>query len=178
MGVLQLWPEGRNARGGTRPGKPLRGPGVALQGPRREVSVGNSEASKRPRFPGCPLRGFQPSGSYPRATDKFFPPYTGWRTDPGNSCSQRRAIPNGLTSSPTPRMASGAPAMSWSLLRPYHGQNMGPTWNARHQQPKPRCTTQWGCTHDHSQLVQLVCGAHHYWLAPTFTEATPPVIHA
>ena len=26
---------------------------------------------KRPRFPGCPLKGFQPSGSYPQATDKF-----------------------------------------------------------------------------------------------------------
>ena len=31
--------------------------------------MGHSEASKRPRFPGCPLRGFQPSGSYPQATD-------------------------------------------------------------------------------------------------------------
>ena len=35
----------------------------------RENKVGHSEAPKRPRFPGCPLRGFQPSGSYPRATD-------------------------------------------------------------------------------------------------------------
>ena len=35
----------------------------------RENKVGHSEASKRPRFPGCPLRGFQPSGSYPQATD-------------------------------------------------------------------------------------------------------------
>ena len=38
--------------------------------------VGHSEAPKRPRFPGCPLRrfqpGFQPSGSYPQATDKSF----------------------------------------------------------------------------------------------------------
>ena len=31
--------------------------------------MGHSEASKRPRLPGCPLRGFQPSGSYPRAID-------------------------------------------------------------------------------------------------------------
>ena len=37
----------------------------------RENKVGHSEASKRPRFPGCPLRGFQPSGSYPQATDNF-----------------------------------------------------------------------------------------------------------
>ena len=36
----------------------------------RENKVGHSEASKRPRFPGCPLRGFEPSGSYPQATDK------------------------------------------------------------------------------------------------------------
>ena len=36
----------------------------------REKKVGHSEASKRLSFPGCPLRGFQPSGSYPRATDK------------------------------------------------------------------------------------------------------------
>ena len=33
--------------------------------------MGHSEASKRPRFPGCPLRGFQPSGSYPQATDNL-----------------------------------------------------------------------------------------------------------
>ena len=33
--------------------------------------MGHSEASKRSRFPGCPLRGFQPSGSYPRATDNL-----------------------------------------------------------------------------------------------------------
>ena len=33
--------------------------------------VGHSEAPKRPHFPGCPLRGFQPSVSYPQATDKF-----------------------------------------------------------------------------------------------------------
>ena len=37
----------------------------------RENKVGHSEASKRPRFPGCPLRGFQPSGSYPQATDNY-----------------------------------------------------------------------------------------------------------
>ena len=37
----------------------------------RENKVGHSEASKRSRFPGCPLRGFQPSGSHPRATDKY-----------------------------------------------------------------------------------------------------------
>ena len=30
--------------------------------------MGHSEAPKRSRFPGYPLRGFQPSGSYPRAT--------------------------------------------------------------------------------------------------------------
>ena len=32
--------------------------------------MGLSEALKRPHFPRCPLRGFQPSGSYPPATDK------------------------------------------------------------------------------------------------------------
>ena len=32
------------------------------------------EAPKRSRFPGCFLRGFQPSGSYPQATDEFFLP--------------------------------------------------------------------------------------------------------
>ena len=31
--------------------------------------VGHSEAPKRPRFPGCLLRGFQPSGSHPQDTD-------------------------------------------------------------------------------------------------------------
>ena len=36
----------------------------------RGKKVGHSEAPKRLRFPGCPLRGFQPSGSYPQATDK------------------------------------------------------------------------------------------------------------
>ena len=36
----------------------------------RENKVGHSEAPKRSHFPGCPLRGFQPSGSYPWATDK------------------------------------------------------------------------------------------------------------
>ena len=95
----QLWPEGRNARGGTRlrdpeilgplvglgirplvsairglgnpllgapwsPGKALRGPGAALKGASErgvrfqrsgKTSWGHSEASKRPRFPGCPL---------------------------------------------------------------------------------------------------------------------------
>ena len=66
--------------------RPLRAP-ERLSGPRgrlfrglgegcpfsteRENKVGHSEASKRPRFPGCPLRGFQPSGSYPQATDKL-----------------------------------------------------------------------------------------------------------
>ena len=64
--------------------RPLRAP-ERLSGPRgrlfrglgegcpfsteRENKVGHSEASKRPRFPGCPLRGFQPSGSYPQATE-------------------------------------------------------------------------------------------------------------
>ena len=42
---------------------------------RREKKVGHSEAPKRSRFLGCPLKGaptlgLQPSGSYPRATDK------------------------------------------------------------------------------------------------------------
>ena len=36
----------------------------------QENKVGHSEASKRFRFPGCPLRGFQPSLSYLRATDE------------------------------------------------------------------------------------------------------------
>ena len=36
----------------------------------RGKKVGHSEAPKRPRFPGWPWKGFQPSGSYPRATDK------------------------------------------------------------------------------------------------------------
>ena len=35
----------------------------------QENKVGHSEAPKRSHFPGCPLRGFQPLGSYPRATD-------------------------------------------------------------------------------------------------------------
>ena len=35
----------------------------------RGKKVGHSEAPKRPRFPGWPRKGFQPSGSYPRATD-------------------------------------------------------------------------------------------------------------
>ena len=35
-----------------------------------ENKEGHSEAPKRSHFPGCPLRGFQPSGSYPRATTK------------------------------------------------------------------------------------------------------------
>ena len=35
----------------------------------RENKVGRSEAPKRSHFPGWPLRGFQPSGSYPWATD-------------------------------------------------------------------------------------------------------------
>ena len=34
-----------------------------------EKKVGYKEAPKRSRFSGCPLRGFQPSGSYPRATE-------------------------------------------------------------------------------------------------------------
>ena len=64
--------------------RPLRAP-ERLSGPRgrlfrglgevcpfskeRGKKVGHSEASKRPRFPGWPRKGFQPSGSYPRATD-------------------------------------------------------------------------------------------------------------
>ena len=59
------------------PRKALRGPGEALQGPRRGVFVFNGPGKqggpltgpKRSCFPGCPLRGFQPSGSYPWATD-------------------------------------------------------------------------------------------------------------
>ena len=88
----QIRPEGRNRRGETR----LRGPEVVsetpsqrplraperLSGPRgrlfrglgeacpfsteRGKKVGHSEAPERPRFPGCPLRGLQPSGSYLR----------------------------------------------------------------------------------------------------------------
>ena len=52
------------------------GPGEALQGPlcsfstEWENKVGHSEAPKRSHFHGCPLRGFQPSGSYPWATDQ------------------------------------------------------------------------------------------------------------
>ena len=89
--ACQLRPEGRNRRGETR----LRGPEVLgppfraperLSGPRgrlfrglgevcscsteQEKKVGHSEAPKRSNFPGCPLKGFQPSGSYPQATDK------------------------------------------------------------------------------------------------------------
>ena len=37
----------------------------------RGKKVGHSETPKRPRFPGCPLTGFQPSGSYPQATDNM-----------------------------------------------------------------------------------------------------------
>ena len=64
--------------------RPLRAP-ERLSGPRgrlfrglgevcsfsteRENKVGHSEAPKRSHFPGCPLRGFQPSGSYPQATE-------------------------------------------------------------------------------------------------------------
>ena len=71
---------------GTPSQRPLRAP-ERLSGPRgrlfrglgevcplskeREKKVGHSEAPKRHRFPGCPLRGFQPSGSYPQATDKL-----------------------------------------------------------------------------------------------------------
>ena len=36
----------------------------------KERKVGNSEALKRPLFPECPLKEFQPSASYPRATDR------------------------------------------------------------------------------------------------------------
>ena len=65
--------------------RPLRAP-ERLSGPRgrlfrglgeacpfskeRGKKVGHSEAPKRPRFPGCAPSGFQPSGSYPQATDK------------------------------------------------------------------------------------------------------------
>ena len=66
--------------------KALRGPWEALQGPwrgsqglwgcpfstEREKKVGNSKASKRSRFSGCPLRGFQTSGSYPQVRDKRY----------------------------------------------------------------------------------------------------------
>ena len=67
--------------------RPLRAP-ERLSGPRGRLfrglgevcpfskeqgkKVGHSEASERPRFPGCLLRGFQPSGSYPQATDNSF----------------------------------------------------------------------------------------------------------
>ena len=43
---------------------------VCLFSTERGNKVGHSEAPKRSRFPGCPLRGFQPSGSYPRVIDK------------------------------------------------------------------------------------------------------------
>ena len=63
-------------RGGTQGAEP--GSGVQrFWGPLGasefgENKVDHSEASKRSRFPGCPLRGFQPSGSYPWATDDLF----------------------------------------------------------------------------------------------------------
>ena len=89
-------PEGRNRRGETRLRGPevlgpLRGLSFQYRAPERlaeprgrlfrglgEVcpfskergkKVGHSEASKRPRFPGCPLKGFQPSGSYPQVRE-------------------------------------------------------------------------------------------------------------
>ena len=85
LGPLNSAPRNSVTRflGNRGPGKALRASGEALQGPRRGVilvcpfskergkKVGHSEAPKRPRFPGCPLRGFQPSGSYPQATDNL-----------------------------------------------------------------------------------------------------------
>ena len=61
------------------PGKAPRGPERLFRGlgevcsfsTDREKKVGHSEAPKRSHFPGCPLKGFQPSGSYPEATDKM-----------------------------------------------------------------------------------------------------------
>ena len=40
----------------------------------RGNKVGHSEAPKGSRFPGCPLRGFQPLFSYPRAPTKVWHP--------------------------------------------------------------------------------------------------------
>ena len=73
----------RGGKGGAKPGSRVQrfwGPLEAIQGAsercvrfqrrgspfskEREKKVGHSEAPER-RFPGCPLRGFQPSGSYP-----------------------------------------------------------------------------------------------------------------
>ena len=68
-------------------GRLFRGLGEGCPFPTERVNkVGHSEASKRPRFPGCPLRGFQPSGSYPQATDNFSSPQArGWmRLHTGN----------------------------------------------------------------------------------------------
>ena len=51
-------------------GRLFRGLGEVCPFPKeRGKKVGHPEASKRPCFPGCPLRGFQPSNSYPQATD-------------------------------------------------------------------------------------------------------------
>ena len=88
---IQLWPDGRgrNAekvncgpRGGMRWNStprfsnsgsrkpPPRGIGEGCSfSTERENKVGLSEAPKSSHFPRCPVRGFQPSGSYPRATD-------------------------------------------------------------------------------------------------------------
>ena len=38
----------------------------------RGQKAGHSQAPKGSRFPGCPLRGCQPSRSYPQATDNLY----------------------------------------------------------------------------------------------------------
>ena len=69
-GLGNPFPEAPKRLPGFR-GRLFRGLGeVCPFSKERGKKVGHSEAPKRPRFPGCPLRGFQPSGSYPQATDK------------------------------------------------------------------------------------------------------------
>ena len=84
-GVQRFWGPLRGL--GIRPlVSAIRGLGKALKGPERlfrglgevcsfQRSRETRWATQRPFwrscFPGCPLRGFQPSGSYPRATDNW-----------------------------------------------------------------------------------------------------------
>ena len=73
-GLLPRGPERLSGLGGGSSGASERCVRFQRSG---EKKVGHSEAPKRPRFSGCPLRRFQPSGSNPQATDK-----NGGRLDP------------------------------------------------------------------------------------------------
>ena len=87
---IQLQPEGRNARGGTRLKSPevlgllralgtrplvsaIRGLGEVfsfLTGRGKQVALQGAAGGSR--FPGWPLKGFQPLGSYPRSAGDSF----------------------------------------------------------------------------------------------------------